>query len=275
MYKIDGPDAVPAKPAKKPAASQPGWFQGGDPTTNLSATMMTYNWANMIQDEGLGLLEAAGMQPDRNDDKQWAKAVLALINNKISQMVPQIINQIVPDMIDNKIAEIPEPEPPVIPDIPDAVPVGMILPFYGTSAPTGYFKCDGSPFSAVNYPRLYAVLGERSTTPDLSGLFLRGLGGSALGLGVKQEDMGRGATGWFLADDSQRGVGGETPVGAAYGGVFAPGETIVGYDINHKNNTPNLGGFLTFDLARAWGAAHAGNEFRPVNMAILYCIKHD
>jgi hypothetical protein len=32
---------------------------------------------------------------------------------------------------------------------------------------------------------------------------------------------------------------------------------------------------LTFDISKAWGATHVANEFRPVNMAILYCIKHD
>jgi microcystin-dependent protein len=53
------------------------------------------------------------------------------------------------------------------------VPVGAILPFYGTTAPTNYLVCDGSAFSGVTYPALAVVLGG-TTLPSLKGKFLVG-----------------------------------------------------------------------------------------------------
>jgi microcystin-dependent protein len=53
------------------------------------------------------------------------------------------------------------------------VPVGAILPFYGTSAPSNYLICDGSAFSGVTYPALQTVLGG-TTLPNLKGRFLVG-----------------------------------------------------------------------------------------------------
>jgi microcystin-dependent protein len=63
------------------------------------------------------------------------------------------------------------------------VPTGMISPFAGTSAPTGFLMCDGAPVSRTTYATLFATIGvaygqgDNSTTfnvPDLRGKFLRG-----------------------------------------------------------------------------------------------------
>lgn len=65
------------------------------------------------------------------------------------------------------------------------VPSGAIIPYGGTTAPTGYLLCDGSPVSRTTYSDLYAALGDAygegdgSTTfnvPDLRYTFLRGRG---------------------------------------------------------------------------------------------------
>ena len=42
-----------------------------------------------------------------------------------------------------------------------------------TSIPTGYLLCDGSTYSSVTYPDLFAVLGT-TTLPDFRGKFARG-----------------------------------------------------------------------------------------------------
>ena len=42
----------------------------------------------------------------------------------------------------------------------DVFPKGLITPFAGTTAPTGWLLCDGSTFSATAYPQLAAVLGN-------------------------------------------------------------------------------------------------------------------
>jgi hypothetical protein len=68
------------------------------------------------------------------------------------------------------------------------IPAGSIMSYMGTAAPTGWLLCDGSAVSRSTYARLFATIGsangngDGSTTfnlPDLRGVFLRGVDGSA------------------------------------------------------------------------------------------------
>jgi microcystin-dependent protein len=69
----------------------------------------------------------------------------------------------------------------------NAVPPGSILPFGGDVIPPGYLLCDGTEVLRSDYPRLYTAIGESwgatttftFTLPDLRGLFLRGVDGTA------------------------------------------------------------------------------------------------
>ena len=56
------------------------------------------------------------------------------------------------------------------------VPVGSILPFAGTTVPTGYLLCDGSEVLIATYPDLYSVIGYSYKAPGL----LDGLGSFGL-----------------------------------------------------------------------------------------------
>ncbi|MDR1308637.1 MAG: phage tail protein, partial [Deltaproteobacteria bacterium] len=168
MWWIDGPDAVSQKPAKKPAASNPGYFGGGDPITNQKASMVTCDWLNMIQSEILSVVLGADIVPDRTKDDQLLAAIRKLTNIVVTE---------------NKTSF--------------GVPVGTVITYYGTIAPDGYLACDGGNFSANDYPLLYDHLGK-NTTPDLRGAFIRGLGGNSAGLGARQPDAGRNVTGFFI-----------------------------------------------------------------------------
>ena len=53
--------------------------------------------------------------------------------------------------------------------------VGTIIPFAGTVAPTGWILCNGSSFSEVDYPELYALLGNTKVVPDLRNKYLLGV----------------------------------------------------------------------------------------------------
>ena len=82
-------------------------------------------------------------------------------------------------------------------------PIGSILPFGGTTAPNGFFICNGQAISRTDYKELFDVIGTRfgpgngSTTfniPDLRGEFLRGAGtnshsgqGNGSAVGVHQD----------------------------------------------------------------------------------------
>jgi len=68
------------------------------------------------------------------------------------------------------------------------VPSGTILPYAGTTVPVGYLACDGAEYSKSQYSSLYSAIqniwGTASNSnnfkvPDLRGLFLRGVDGTA------------------------------------------------------------------------------------------------
>ena len=52
------------------------------------------------------------------------------------------------------------------------MPAGIIMAWPSATLPQGWLKCDGSTYSAVTFPQLYAVLGV-TYTPNLCGYFLR------------------------------------------------------------------------------------------------------
>ena len=63
------------------------------------------------------------------------------------------------------------------------IPAGVVIPFAGASAPSGWLLCNGSAVSRTTYAALFAAIasawgyGDNSTTfnlPDLRGRFLRG-----------------------------------------------------------------------------------------------------
>lgn len=67
-------------------------------------------------------------------------------------------------------------------------PAGIVMPYAGTSAPSGFLMCDGSAVSRYTYSRLFNIVGtshgtgDGSTTfnlPDYRGRFLRGVDGGA------------------------------------------------------------------------------------------------
>jgi hypothetical protein len=246
MFKIDGPDTVATQPAKKPAATQPGWFDGGDPTTGANATMVTRDWLNTIQAELKNVIEGAAIALDRADDAQLLKAILKLVVATVNN----------------------SPEIHI-----DTIPVGTIIQYYHASAaPDGYFPCDGRSFSANAYPKLYALLGK-STVPDMRGCFLRmHKPGITSPLNSKQEDAGRNVTGsWPYGQD------GNVNVLYDADGAFNRGEQWrdSGNNLTLINNPANHWYKLDIDASRVWGAAHTANEFRPSNFAVLLCIKHD
>jgi microcystin-dependent protein len=58
-------------------------------------------------------------------------------------------------------------------DLSTVPPIGVVLPFMGTTTPTGFLVCDGSTFNATTYAALNTLLGG-NTLPNLKGKFLVG-----------------------------------------------------------------------------------------------------
>lgn len=190
--------------------------------------------------------------------------------------------------------------PPQGPAGPDGNPIGTIISFMGTSAPKDYLVCDGAGYSISQYPALAAFFqtqfgtknhfgGDGEATfavPDLRNLFLRGYHGEAEevsgDLGARQE-----AT--------------EIPWVAALNGYCTNGlcNTGISKDPNRPDDLPHFRNneLQYFDSDSTITSSVVGGpnnvfqnnpnteweidprpvpvrgKVRPVNMAVLYCIK--
>jgi microcystin-dependent protein len=152
------------------------------------------------------------------------------------------------------------------------VPVGTVLPYAGTSAPSGYLLCDGSTVSRTTYSALYSVIGTAfgsgngSTTfhiPDLRGRFIRGRdGGSA-----RDPDV---------SSRTAMNSGGNTgdSVGSIQGDQYKSHTHT--YNTNSSNavfSTPGGSGMDIRGTNNATTASSGGTETRPLNASMNFIMK--
>ena len=167
-----------------------------------------------------------------------------------------------------------------------ALPEGMISPFGGTAAPTGWLLCDGSAVSRTTYSTLFAAIGvaygsgDGSTTfnlPDLRGRFMRGVDGTA------NNDPDK-------ASRTASNTGGNT--GNNVGSLQVDEFNLHGhpYRTGSNGSSTNDAGGLALETANqeSWPAFNGtptsnryemiggagGNETRPKNVYVNYIIKH-
>lgn len=164
------------------------------------------------------------------------------------------------------------------------VPTGAVLPFAGSSAPSGYVLCNGSEVSRTTFADLFAVLGvshgsgDGSTTfnlPDYRGRFLRGVDS---GVG-RDPDVG---------SRSSMNAGGNSgdDVGSIQDASFAAHQHIQGYGStvgpsprygSISGLTPARADFYTAGAsdttAGALVSSNGGSETRPINAYVNYIIK--
>lgn len=136
-------------------------------------------------------------------------------------------------------------------------PAGEVTAFASSTAPTGWLVCEGQTISRTTYARLFAAIGTRfgagngSTTfqlPDLRGEFIRG---------------------W----DNSRGIDVGRVFGTFQQHMFASHTHNIGLA-----NDPSVSGGLVKEGeghvdANTQTSAAGGNETRPRNVALLYCIR--
>lgn len=61
------------------------------------------------------------------------------------------------------------------------IPVGLVLPFGGATAPPGYLLCDGAYLDRTQYANLFGVLGTTYGTTTASNFRLPNLTGATIG----------------------------------------------------------------------------------------------
>ena len=157
-------------------------------------------------------------------------------------------------------------------------PSGEVAAFATASAPSGWLVCDGSAVSRTTYARLFDAIGTTfgagngSTTfriPDLRGEFIRGLD---YGRGV---DTGR-ALGTQQSSQNQLhshsvsdpGHSHLTPNSDAKPGVYEVPVSGITYGIDFFPPVPTSHSYTGITIGSS-----GGNESRPRNVALLYCIR--
>ena len=102
MFRTDSQGAVLGLPPPEPPGLPAGFFSKGNPALGQKATVLSAEWANMIQEEVAHVVEGAGIaldQQNKADFTQLRQAIVAMIGS---------------------LSPVPPPE----------LPIGSIIPFY-------------------------------------------------------------------------------------------------------------------------------------------------
>lgn len=149
----------------------------------------------------------------------------------------------------------------------NGTPVGAVVYFAASAAPTGFIKANGASLSTTTYATLFAVIGytfggsgASFNLPDLRGEFLRGWD-DARGI-----DSGRGF-GSAQADEfkAHKHLGGATQIyvnTGVYGQVLATSGPVDSWAASY------------YTRYQYWTSTDGGTETRPRNVALLACIKY-
>jgi hypothetical protein len=146
------------------------------------------------------------------------------------------------------------------------VPTGAIFAFATDTVPEGYLECDGSTLSTTTYSNLYNIIGTTFGSgsgtfnlPDLRGQFIRGW------------DNGRG-----LDPTSPRTFG--SSQAESFKAHTHPVQTQASNDDHDSYRCPTGSsyGATPFDSPSHFEGARTtgGDETRPTNIALMYCIKY-
>jgi len=165
-------------------------------------------------------------------------------------------------------------------------PAGIIAPFAGTSAPSGWLACQGQAVSQTTYAALYAAIGATWNTggegagnfrlPDLRGMFVRGTGTNATGSssGAAGPSVGAYSADAFQGHYHSINDPTHTHTYTQYvsGTTFATGSG--GNTANGTTSASSTGiTVLSPSNDGTNGAPRTGTETKPKNYGVLYIIK--
>lgn len=167
------------------------------------------------------------------------------------------------------------------------VPVGTIIPFYGTTSPSqDYLICDGQPFTSSDYPKLFDILTKsdpslkvddaKARTPNLANRFLRGSDGLNRPTGKQEDDAlkrhDHPHSHAIATPEARSGTSLDDPKGANKF-IIAAGQNggDSKYSLVTSDSTPSVGRVGPV-INSPLGPGFA-DETRPKNTAVLFLIR--
>ena len=145
-------------------ATQDGKYTDGSVAGGIAATRLRAAAFNAMQEELAHIVESAGLALDINDMTQVLKAIQKLTLSRANPFA---------DIKSDGAAAISTALTYLGLGEGSALPVGVPVPWPSAIPPTGWLKCNGAAFSAVEYPKLARVY-PTNKLPDLRGEFIRG-----------------------------------------------------------------------------------------------------
>jgi len=149
------------------------------------------------------------------------------------------------------------------------MPTGAVVAVASSSVPSGFLECNGAAVSRTTYADLFAAIdvvhgyGDNSTTfnlPDYRGRFLRG---------------------WdhAIARDPDRASRTAMNTGGATGDAVGSVQTDAFKSHTHtvpvsNGQSTGAGGLINNISSSSATGATGGNETRPINANVMYCIKY-
>lgn len=212
-------------------------FTEGDPQAAVPATVVTDDWLNAVQEEIASVIEEGGGALDKQDNTQLLAKIQSLIASGQSP----------------------------------GVPTGTTIYGYFASAPTGFVEASGVTLSRTTYSDLYdhavaegLVVTEAAWQAGEYGMFSDGDGATTFRLPDLRGEFLRG---W----DHGRGVDTGRTLGSSQADEFKAHTHSVTYSaartVSTGSNFP-VGGYS------ADTGSTGGDETRPRNIAVMYCIKY-
>jgi microcystin-dependent protein len=160
-----------------------------------------------------------------------------------------------------------------------AGPAGAIMAFAGTTAPSGWLKCEGQAVSQTTYANLYAAIGSNWNTggegagnfrlPDLRGMFVRGTGTNATG-------SSSGAVGPSVGSYAADTYLNHTHTDSGHTHTVASGNSGTSWNTTATSGSVDTAGYTTTTstgTANIQASTTGGTETKPKNYGVLYIIK--
>lgn len=237
MYWLDNNTGIPTAPTIPPVISAAKrYFTNGG--AGVQPSVPEDFWFNMVTEELLGVLDMAGIAPDKDDLVQLAKAIQSIAFS--------------------------------------AYPVGAPIPWPTAVPPSGFLAMTGQSFSATTYPKL-ALAYPSLVLPDMRAEFIRGWDNgrgvdSGRALLSAQGDAARALTGSFTFVDQQSSYGG----GDVFSGAFSGSNNALSRTISTSSivnaSASVLARYSVVNFNTA-AVTPTSTEYRPRNITFYYIVR--